>query len=236
MGAGADAMSRRIVIATPHERFDLLEAHLSADPRFTVWRIRDRAGLTVEVLEAIAPDYVFFPQWSWKIPAAIHRSFRCVIFHMTDVPFGRGGSPLQNLIVRGFRETRLTALECVEEMDAGPVYLKRALSLLGTGEEIFLRAGELMAEMIREIALSDPAPQPQQGEVVEFQRRTPADSSLDGVDTLEAVFDRVRMLDAAGYPAAFLDAGPFRLEFSRASLKPDCVLADVRIKLREAEK
>ncbi len=26
--------------------------------------------------------------------------FECVCFHMTDVPYGRGGSPLQNLIIR----------------------------------------------------------------------------------------------------------------------------------------
>jgi len=37
---------------------------------------------------------------------------------MTDVPYGRGGSPLQNLIVRGHTETKLTALRCVRDLDA----------------------------------------------------------------------------------------------------------------------
>ena len=30
----------------------------------------------------------------------IHENYKCIIFHMTDLPFGRGGSPLQNLISR----------------------------------------------------------------------------------------------------------------------------------------
>jgi methionyl-tRNA formyltransferase len=75
----------------------------------------------------------------------------CVVFHMTDVPFGRGGSPLQNLIARGIYETRLSALRCEAEVDAGTVYLKRSLSLHGLGEEIFMRAADAMAPMISEI-------------------------------------------------------------------------------------
>jgi len=55
---------------------------------------------------------------------------------MTYMPYGRGGSPLQNLIVRGYRHTKLTALRMVEEFDAGPVYLKEDLCLEGNAEEI----------------------------------------------------------------------------------------------------
>ena len=62
-----------------------------------------------------------------------------MIFHMTDVLYGRGGSPLQNFIIRGHKETKLTAMKCVKELDAGPVYLKEFLSLLGNAEEIYMR-------------------------------------------------------------------------------------------------
>ena len=41
---------------------------------------------------------------------------------MTDVPYGRGGSPLQNLIVRGYSEIKLTVLQMVKAFDAGLVY------------------------------------------------------------------------------------------------------------------
>ena len=56
---------------------------------------------------------------------------------MTDLPFGRGGSPLQNLITRGISKTKISALRCNEEIDAGPIYLKRPLSLHGSAEEIY---------------------------------------------------------------------------------------------------
>jgi methionyl-tRNA formyltransferase len=41
------------------------------------------------------------------------------------------------------------------------------------------------------------------------------------------------MLDAEGYPSAFFNVGPFKLEFARASLKTDQILADVKITLAD---
>ena len=43
---------------------------------------------------------------------------------MTDLPFGRGGSPLQNLIVRGFEETMTSAIKVTKGIDTGDIYLK----------------------------------------------------------------------------------------------------------------
>jgi methionyl-tRNA formyltransferase len=63
--------------------------------------VTDPGDLAVEMLAALDPRYVFFPHWSHRIDSAIFERFECVIFHMTDLPFGRGGSPLQNLIARG---------------------------------------------------------------------------------------------------------------------------------------
>ena len=74
------------------------------------------------VLKNFNPDYIFFPHWSNIVPSNITGKFDCVCFHMTDLPFGRGGSPLQNLIVRGVKATKLTALKMVEQIDAGPIY------------------------------------------------------------------------------------------------------------------
>lgn len=84
--------------------------------------------LTVARLAEIAPRYIFFPHWSYRIPAEIFDAYECVVFHMSDLPYGRGGTPLQNLIVRGFRETQLCALRCEAEIDAGPIYLRDLLA------------------------------------------------------------------------------------------------------------
>lgn len=185
--------------------------------------------LTVEKLVSINPRFVFFPHWSHRIDSSIYERFECVIFHMTDLPFGRGGSPLQNLIARGIYETKMSALRCVEEMDAGSIYLKRPLSLYGSAEEVFLRASNVIEDMIVEMLEKQIEPVPQEGEPTVFKRRKPEEGDLLSAQSLEQVFDLIRMLDAEGYPSAFLNIGPLKLEFVRASRKSSHVLADVRI-------
>ena len=91
--------------------------------------ISDKDRLTHDNVRKIDPIYIFFPHWSWMIPKEIYDNYECVVFHMTDLPFGRGGSPLQNLLGRGISDTKVTALKAVKATDAGPVYLKRILSL-----------------------------------------------------------------------------------------------------------
>lgn len=182
-------------------------------------------------LEALAPRYIFVPHWSWILPESVWGKYETIIFHMTDLPFGRGGSPLQNLIVRGFTETKLTALRCTGELDAGPVYLRKPLSLYGSAEEILLRAASAVEEMILFMIQASPPliPQPQTGEPVFFKRRTAREGDMADLETLESIFNHIRMLDAEGYPPAFLRIGRLKLEFSRASLRPGRIEADVRI-------
>jgi methionyl-tRNA formyltransferase len=222
-----------IVIASPHARHDQLQETLAKLSDVSITRFRDREALTIAALRAISPRYIFFPHWSWKIPMEIYQHFECIIFHMTDVPFGRGGSPLQNLIVRGIQHTKLTALRCVNEMDAGDVYLKCDLSLNGTAEEILRRASDLTGEMIKFILTKNPVPTPQTGVVTLFKRRTPHDGDIAQLPDLNHIYDHIRMLDADGYPAAFAEIGDFRLEVSGAELKPDAVDATVRITRRK---
>lgn len=221
----------RIVLAAPHARYDGLEQSLRAERGFEVVRVRARSELTEEALAACDPSHVFLPHWSWKVPRGVYERFQCIVFHMTDVPFGRGGSPLQNLVVRGIENTKLTALRCVDQIDAGPIYLKRPLSTLGTAEEVYLRAAKLMHPMIVDIVRSGLLPKTQSGEIVQFARRLPEDGNLLNANGLNEVHDMIRMLDADGYPNAFLEAGSLRLEFSGASLHHDHLLANVRISL-----
>jgi methionyl-tRNA formyltransferase len=186
-------------------------------------------GLKNDKLKHIQPRYVFFLHWSWKVPPEIIKNYECVCFHMTDVPYGRGGSPLQNLILQGHRQTRLTALRMVEEFDAGPTYLKEDLSLEGNAEEIYIRASCLSARMIRQIIEQQPTPLPQAGKPVLFERRKPEASRIPELNNLQALHDYIRMLDADGYPPAFLEYNGFRYEFTRAALYHGKIVADVSI-------
>ena len=165
-----------------------------------------------------------------EIPDEIINEFECVCFHMTDVPYGRGGSPLQNLITRGHKETMLTALRMVSELDAGPVYMKSRLSLHGPAKEIYSRASGLCYDHIKDIVENEWVPFDQEGEEIYFTRRTPHQSILPKNTVLEGVYDHIRMLDAPTYPKAFIEYGDYRLEFTDAEYGFGEIDARVRIK------
>lgn len=193
--------------------------------------ITEKEELRYENLNSYNPEYIFFPHWSWIIPDNIYNNFNCVVFHMTDLPYGRGGSPLQNLIVRGIENTKISALKVDGGLDTGPIYLKKDLNLYGSAEEIYLRASNLIFdEMIPEIINNEILPKEQKGEVVEFKRRKPYQSEIKKDFSLSKIYDYIRMLDVEGYPDAFIEYGDLKLEFSRAKLTADGIVADVKIK------
>ena len=199
--------------------------------------IVDKKELTAENISKLQPRYIFFPHWSWKIPAGIYQNWECVVFHMTDLPFGRGGSPLQNLIERGIYQTKISALKVEEEMDAGPIYGKKNLDISsGSANDIFKRAANIIfKEMIPSIIKNEPVPVPQSGQPVIFQRRTEQQSDLAGIANSAKAYDYIRMLDGEGYPPAFIKLGELKYEFTEAEKNGSEVRAKVVIKNKEIQ-
>lgn len=225
----SDHSESTYVVATIHEWNYSAFTELSDSLPGEWVLIKDKDELTLERLETISPRYVFFPHWSWIVPDSILNNFECVCFHMTDVPYGRGGSPLQNLISRGHRETKLTALRMVRELDAGPVYGKLPLALDGRAADIFDRVARLCYVHMRSIVTNEPIPAEQGGEVVAFERRKPEQSALPCWADIETIYDHIRMLDAEGYPKAFLEFGDYIFEFSHAENHGASLEAKVKI-------
>ena len=141
---------------------------------------------------------------------------------MTDLPYGRGGSPLQNLIVRGYKETKVSAIRVTETLDAGPVYMKYPLLLEGSAQEIFVRCADIIfSEMIPRFLEGKMTAVEQTGEPVIFKRRKPEESKITPDMELETIYDYIRMLDAEGYPRAYIDFGDYRLSFEDAHIAED---------------
>jgi methionyl-tRNA formyltransferase len=194
-------------------------------------------GTSAELKEALktygsAIRYVFFAHWSEIIPKEECSKMNGIIFHCTELPFGRGGSPLQNLIARGFTASKLSAIRLVEGIDEGNILTQVDFSLLGSAEEIFIRMNPLISKLCDRILKGEFEEREQSGTPTLFKRRKPAQSNIENAKgSLLGVHDFVRMLDAEGYPKAFLEFGPFKMEFSRSSLKQAGVNADVKITL-----
>jgi methionyl-tRNA formyltransferase len=209
-----------------------LISRLESEHRNTNWLfINNKNDFSSDVLSKQKIGKIFIPHWSYIIPKEIYLNYECIVFHMTDLPYGRGGSPLQNLIVRGHIDTKISALRVVKELDAGSIYLKRDLSLTGTAEEIFTRANSIIEVMITEIISKDLKPKAQEGDIVKFARRKPEDSNINDIEDLKKAYDYIRMLDAKGYPNAFIETSNLKLEFTNANYNADdeIITAHVRI-------
>jgi methionyl-tRNA formyltransferase len=192
-----------------------------------------QASQKEDLLEQAAlcqPDLILFPHWSWIIPPSIHEAFTCIVFHTADLPFGRGGSPIQNQIKRGIFDSYLCALRVSEKLDEGDIYIKQPVSLRGTADEVMLRIADIIFHrMIPDMISALPTPVPQKGEPVVFKRLSPSDSRVPDHFTMDELFHHIQMLDGEGYPAAYIESEQFKIEFSRASLKPGYILADAKI-------
>jgi len=198
--------------------------------------IRRQKNLTEKKLKEISPRYIFFLHWSWKVPEKIIKNYECICFHMTDVPYGRGGTPLQNLIIRGHEKTKLTALKMTEDFDAGSVYLKKPLLLNGRAEEIYFRVNNLAADMILDIIKRKINPRQQRGKITIFKRRKPEESEIPKLKNVKKLYDFIRMLDAKGYPKAFLKYKDFIFEFSHPQLFKNEINCKTKIKKNGKQK
>lgn len=210
------------------------EIYLSVQNKFTdcQWLlINNKFDFNIDILKDFNPTKIFIPHWSYIIPEEIFSAYDCIVFHMTDLPFGRGGSPLQNLIVRGFNSTVISALKVKQGIDTGDIYIKNHLDLSGSASQIFARASLVIEEMIIEIIKSNISPYPQIGEVTHFNRRKPSDSNIQNINELNEMYDFIRMLDCDGYPHAFINTSYFRFEFrnARLDINDKIITANVRI-------
>ena len=190
------------------------------------WSLVTTPHSLAAVAQRVQPRYIFFPHWSWLVPAAIYDTFEAIGFHMTDLPFGRGGSPLQNLIARGIETTQVSALRIIEALDAGPIYMKQPLKLEGSAEMIFGALAHRVGEMIGQFVAASQAGRPltataqSEVSVEQFQRRVPAQSEIGAhcMQSLPQLYDHIRMLDAPGYPRAFFRTEGYTFQFSQARL------------------
>ena len=217
---------RNVVIATTSSWFS--EEDISEGFGDISWEfITSTQELTPERISEIQPEKIFFMHWNQKIPREIFGEWECILFHTAPLPIGRGGTPIQNLIERGYTRTPLNALRVTGELDAGPVYGSREIELQGSLAEIFARIRVAAAELVEFIIRENPIPFEQQGEPLVFTRRPPESSEIDGEESLEELYDKIRMVDYEGYPRAFFYLGKYKLTFSNATLSEESLSANV---------
>jgi len=169
--------------------------------------------LKLNYIKKINPKLIFFPDWSWIIPNEIVQKYQCVCFHESNLPKFRGGSPIQNQIIRGIKNTKTTSFIMNEKLDAGDILLQKDLSLEGSLDDIFSRMISNDYFLINKIINGKFKKQKQTGKITTYKRRKPKESELISLDfSKKYLYDFIRML-ADPYPNAFIKIGKKKIIF-----------------------
>lgn len=140
-------------------------------------------------------------------PPILARHQRNLVVHASDLPRGRGFSPLAWQIEEGHSRIPICLLDAALEADAGAVVYRDAIDVVGNEllPELREALGSKTLELCRRF-LAEPIPPDgtaQTGEGTHYRRRTDADNRLDPNRSLADQFDKLRVVDNDRYPAHF---------------------------------
>ncbi len=153
-------------------------------------------------------DICFILSYTKLIPEEILcLSDRNIVVHASDLPKGRGFSPLQWQVLRGLDEIALSMFEVNQEIDAGKIYMKKSLKFEGHEllSELRHKMGLLIVDMCVEIVakINEIVPFEQTGEPSYFRRRTIEDDRIDINKSIVEQFNHFRIADNENYPLYF---------------------------------
>jgi len=206
-----------------------MKGYIIASNRKFPHRIANDPKKLEEILEyRTGFDTIFFPFWSWKVPKKILDKYNCIGFHSAPLPYGRGGSPIQNMIRKGFAETEVTAFKMCEDFDKGVVLFREKISLEGDLEYIIVKIRHIIVNMIKRIA-NEKIVQDGVNITLPMKFDRIVDNHLPESKNLKGIYDEIRMRDEDGQPKAYVNLGKYKIEFSRASLREGYIQADARI-------
>ena len=130
-----------------------------------------------------------------------------IVVHASDLPKGKGFSPLQWQILEGKDEICLTLFEAVNEIDAGPFYIKDKLLL--KGNELYLELRMKLGIKIIDMCtffinnISKLKPIKQSGNSSYYRRRNSSDDELNINKSIKEQFNHFRIADNQNYPLWF---------------------------------
>ena len=136
--------------------------------------------------------------------------------HASLLPRYRGAAPIQRAVIAGERETGVTMIRLVREMDAGPM-LASASRRIGDHEtgadierELAAMGADLLLDTVRAIAAGRARERPQDHALATYAPRlTREDGRIDWTRPARTVHDLVRGLHPWPPAFAFLDASRY---------------------------
>lgn len=168
-----------------------------------------KSGLNKKILRLV-PDMIFFYGWSWIIKEKIFNKFDCFMLHPSPLPKYRGGSPIQNQIIRGEKKSAVSIFKINEIIDGGDIYFQKKISLVGSLTEIFHRIvkhGTNGTLKILNTKKKIKIKKQNHNKASFFKRRKPNQSEITISEiknkSSEYIFNKIRMLEDP-YPNAYI--------------------------------
>jgi len=207
----------------------LYDRLISKNKDISWMRISKEADLNA--IHSFDPDWVFFFHWSQIVDKDIWDKHRCVVLHTSNLPHGKGGSPIQNQILDNVIQTKVNAIEMTDKVDSGKIYCNRLITLQGTLRDIWMTIAIQSYGLIIKCIKENPRPEEQKKESVIKTYKRRRSSNIDLNCTLNQAYNQIRMLDGEGYPRSNIKMGNFIIEFSRAGFdNSGNLICDARFK------
>ena len=130
-----------------------------------------------------------------------------IVVHESDLPKGKGWSPVSWQVLEGVNKIPITLLKADKDFDSGIIYFQDFIKLDGSEllDEIKTQQGLITNKLIEKFVVSYPfvKGRKQIGKSTFYNKRTPVDSELDIDKTIKEQFNLLRIVDNGRYPAFF---------------------------------
>lgn len=182
-----------------------------------------REPFFLDVLKKWAPDLIVVVAYGRILPRQILElaPHGCLNVHYSLLPKYRGAAPVAWAIIGGEKQSGVTTMRLVEKMDAGPIFLQRAIPLAEDETRISLQAklapqgAELLVETIAGLKDGTITPRDQNESEVSYAPILKKEDGLIDWELPAAALER-RVRGLAPWPSAFTYLGGNLLKIHRA--------------------
>lgn len=172
---------------------------------------------------ALDADIAVVAAYGLILPRAILDAPRhgCVNIHASLLPRWRGAAPIQRAILAGDNVTGVTIMTMEAGLDTGPMRAKYVTPIEdktagALTDELALAGADLMVEVLDDLALHPPLPQPDEG-VTYASKIAKAEARIDFAAGGHAVERQVRAFNP--FPGAFFEYGGERFRVLAAHVE-----------------
>lgn len=174
---------------------------------------------------ACKQDILFILGYTKILPTTFLNKNRFnLVIHESNLPEGRGFSPVQWQILKGINKIPVLLLEATKDVDEGDIYGSTYINL--QGHELFEEIREAQADatktVIKDFLTSFPKiePIPQTGEASYFRKRNRIDDKLDLNLSISKQFNKLRVANNEKYPCYF-EMNGYKYELKIKKIKND---------------